>query len=444
MIEPLDFIHDFALGDAPQTAIDRARLHLLDLIGVGAGGSQTKLSEIISTHATTMFGGSAPMLFDGRTASPAGVALAAGMTIDSLDGHDGYNPAKGHIGCPLLGALLGIAADKDIAGKDFFEAFVMGYEFGARASVAQHRTVSDYHTSGSWGAVTAAAAVSRLLRLTPEQTRHALGIAEYHGPRSQMMRCIDHPTMVKDGSGWGAMTGVTAAYLAQDGFTGAPAITIENAPEYWTDLGNRWAVTEQYVKPYPVCRWAQAPIECALTLRRQHGLLPDQVARIEVATFHESIRLAIRRPTTTEEAQYSTSFPCAVAMVRDGVSPADIADDALDDPAVLRLSDTMVFVEDDHANTAFPQRRLAKVSLVLIDGTRLESEWMEPKWDATAPPTETEMRYKYRALANPILGASRAARVEALVDDITDGGTNELIQALTQPVSRSASSGSSD
>ena len=42
-----------------------------------------------------------------------------------------------------------------------------------------------------------------------------------------MMRCIDHPTMVKDGSGWGAFAGVSAAYLAADGFTGAPAITIE-------------------------------------------------------------------------------------------------------------------------------------------------------------------------------------------------------------------------
>lgn len=31
------------------------------------------------------------------------------------------------------------------------------------------------------------------------------------------MRCIDHPTMVKDGSGWGAMAGVSAALLAADG-----------------------------------------------------------------------------------------------------------------------------------------------------------------------------------------------------------------------------------
>jgi len=61
-----------------------------------------------------------------------------------------------------------------------------------------------------------------------------------------MMRCIDHPTMVKDGSGWGAFAGVSAAYLAADGFTGAPAITIEagGAAEPWSDLGRRWRILE--------------------------------------------------------------------------------------------------------------------------------------------------------------------------------------------------------
>ena len=42
------------------------------------------------------------------------------------------------------------------------------------------------------------------------------------------MRCIDHPSMVKDGSGWGAMAGISAAYLAKSNFTGSPAILVED------------------------------------------------------------------------------------------------------------------------------------------------------------------------------------------------------------------------
>lgn len=433
---PFDLIHDLNWTDLPAPARERTGLCLLDLIGVAAGGMGTRLSAIIRDHAAEAFGGTVPMLFDARTASAAGVALAAGMSIDALDGHDGFNPAKGHIGCPLFPAALAMAHLHGVSGTEFLSAIALGYEFGARASMAQHGTVADYHTSGSWGAVTAAAAGARLAGLDRDKTRHALGIAEYHGPRSQMMRCIDHPTMIKDGSGWGAMTGVSAVQLAARGFTGAPAITVEAAPQFWADLGERWFILEQYFKPYPVCRWAQAPVEGVLALARAHGLTAKNVAQIEVTTFHESVRLATNRPRTTEEAQYSTSFPCAVALVRGGISPADIADDALDDPEILRLSQSLEMHESDHANARFPAERLARVSLILTDGTRLDGDWMNPRWDHRAPPTEAELRAKYHALADPILGKTRAAGIEDALSGLAGGGLAPLTDLLFQPISR--------
>ena len=432
---PLDLIHRLDWAALPSQVQLRAELCLLDLVGIAAGGTQTRLSAIIHDHAAGVFGGTRPMLFDGRTASPAGVALAAGMTIDSLDGHDGYNPAKGHIGCPLLPALLALAPE-DMPGIEFMAALVMGYEFGARVSAAQHATVADYHTSGSWGAVVAAAAGARLLGLSYEISRHALGIAEYHGPRSQMMRCIDHPTMLKDGSGWGSMAGVSAALLAKSGFTGAPAITVEDAPDFWDDIGTRWRIMDQYFKPYPVCRWAQAPVEGVLALARAHDLTSDRVERIEVATFHESVRLATARPRTTEEAQYSTSFPCAVALVRGGIGPEDITGDALDDPEIVRLSTGLRMTEDGEANALFPGKRVARVSLLLKDGTRLDGGLSTPRWDATDPPTEDEIRTKFHAIAGPLLGSARASAIESAIHDLPKTGLAPLAGLICQPISR--------
>ena len=432
-MDPIDLIHSLTWDDLPADVQARAPLVLLDLIGVAAGGLVTDMSRIARDHAAMVFGGTRPMLLDGRTASPPGVALAAGMTIDSLDGHDGYNPSKGHIGCPLFPAILALAPE-DLSGTEAMATLVMGYEFGARAAEAQHGTVSDYHTSGAWGAVTAAAAGARLVGLDRDQTRHAIGIAEYHGPRSQMMRCIDHPTMVKDGSGWGSMAGVSAALLAQQGFTGAPAITVEEAPAYWTGIGTDWRFLQQYFKPYPVCRWAQAPVEGVLALRRKHGLTSDRVARIGVETFHESIRLATRRPQSTEEAQYSTSFPCAVAMVRDGIAPEDIQGDGLLGPEVLRLSDGMTFTENDEANRRFPRERLARITLTLVDGTVLQGDWMQPRWDYWCPPTEGELRAKYHALADPVLGAARAAAIEAAIDGLPGTAFSKVTDLICGPV----------
>lgn len=432
--DPIRFIHALGWSDLSERHRKQIKLALLDLLGVAASGIATRLSKIVRDHTIEEFGGSVPMLFDGRTASASGAALAAGMTIDSVDGHDGFNLAKGHIGCPLLAALLPMAESSKLSGQEFLSSMVMGYEFGARASIAQHGTVPDYHTSGSWGAVTAAASGARLHRLDHDKTCHALGIAEYHGPRSQMMRCIDYPTMVKDGSGWGAMCGVSAVGLAAKGFTGAPAITVEKAPEYWSDLGDRWYLFEQYFKPYPVCRWAQAPIEGVLALTHQHGLTSDMVERIVVHTFHESVRLATKHPQASDEAQYSTSYPCAVALVRGDVTPSDIGDSALSDPEILRLSTSMEMLEDDHANSVFPATRLARVSLHLKDGRVLEGDWKEPRWDHTAPPSEAELREKFHKFAEPVLGAARATAIESAVDGLDNTLLSELTKHLYQPI----------
>ncbi len=434
-----DFLHDTKYDDLPEDVRAYARRWLLDLIGVAAGGSQTGLSRIIRDHAAAHFGAgskSARMVFDGRRVSPAGAALAGGMTIDALDGHDGHKLTKGHVGCGIFPALLAISdAEEQTDGAGFLTALAIGYEIGTRAGIALHRTACDYHTTGAWIAVACAALGARVLGLDSRQSHEALGIAEYHGPRSQMMRCIDHPTMVKDGSGWGAMAGVSAAYLAADGFTGAPAITVagDEVSDLWSDLGSNWRIFEQYYKPHPVCRWAQPPLRAVLDLRARHNLTSDQVERIEVTTFHQSRRLAVRRPRTTEEAQYSTSFPTAVAMVRGAVGPGDVAAEALADPEVLRLSESMVMTESDAYNAAFPANRIAHVSLVLKDGRRLTSEPTEASGDPESPASLQELRAKYQAWATPVIGARRSRAISDAIDRLGRGGEHILPDLVLAP-----------
>lgn len=251
------FLHDLRRPDVPAEAQALARQWLLDLAGVAAG---TPLSRIIRDHAAAQFGPgdrSARMLMDGRRVSPAGAALAGDMTIDALDAHDGHKLTKGHAGCGVLSAALALAeAETRSDGAEFLTSLVLGYEIGTRAGIALHRTAADYHTSGAWMAVAVAVAAlgARALGLS----REALGIAEYHGPRSPMMRCIDHPTMVKDGAGWGAMAGISP-------LPASPALPPSSSknPEVadlWSDLGGRWRIAEQYFKPHSVCRWAQPSV----------------------------------------------------------------------------------------------------------------------------------------------------------------------------------------
>ncbi len=408
----IDFIHDLTWEDIPSEVRHQAKRCLLDTVGVAIGARQTDVSRIIYDHAARFFGGQGSRLwFDGRFASLPGIVLAHGMSIDSLDMHDSCRPVKGHAGLAQIPTAIATASldpAGDISGKELLTTIAMAYDIAIRTGTAQHATVCDYHTSGSWNAVGCAAIVARRLGLNREQTRHALGIAEYHGPRSQMMRAIDYPSMVKDGSGWGAMAGVSAGFLAADGFTGAPAITVEaeNVAEYWADLGQRFSLMIQYFKPYAVCYWAQAAVAGALQIQKEHNLAIEDITRIQVYAFHEATRLAMREPQLTDEAQYSLPYPVGAALVYGKLGHEELSGEALHNPDVLRLSNMVELIEDDALNARFPAERLSRVVMETRQGGRYDTGIVKPLWDLSVPAKDNELVGKFRSLAMPNLAES--------------------------------------
>jgi len=442
MTQPFtEFLHSADADSIPDDMLGLGRKWLLDLLGVAAGATHTRMSRIMRDHVAEHFAPGrrkVPMLFDGRLASPGGAALAGGITIDALDAHDGHKLTKGHVGCGVLPALLSFTQAEQLKDdRAFLASLVVGYEIGTRAGIALHRTACDYHTSGAWIAIAAAALGARSMGLDAAQTREAIGIAEYHGPRSQMMRVIDQPTMLKDGSGWGAMAGVSAAYLAAEGFTGAPAITVEgeDVADLWDDLGQTWRIAEQYFKHYPICRWAQPPVQAVLELRATHKLTSEDVEKIEITTFHNSLRLATRAPITTEEAQYSTAYPTAVAMVRGRVDPDDVMEQSFNDPEIKRLAAGMNVVESETYNAAFPANRISSVTLTLKNGKTLTSGDTEALGDPENPVTEADVKTKFHAYARPKLGDARAEALEKAVGALGDGsGLGALQQHIFAPV----------
>jgi 2-methylcitrate dehydratase PrpD len=439
----IKFIHKTTWNNLPEGIRHQARRCLLDTIATGIAGRSTNLSKIVYDFAAFAFGGSGALLWlDGREVSPPGAALAHGMTIDALDIHDGHPLAKGHAGAAIVPTVLGMVPLKGsatISGQELLTSLVIGYELSLRAGISLHATVCDYHASGAWNALGCAAVVARRLGLNQEQTKHALGIAEYYGPRAQMMRCIDYPTMIKDGSGWGAMAGTSAAYLAQSNFTGAPAVTVEseNVNKIWNDLGQRWQINRQYFKPHATCRWAQPAIEAALALQKKYNILPEQIKQIRIFTFHEAVRLSTRRPQTTEAAQYSLPFPLSAALVHGRLGPGELHGSALSDKNVLRISDCVKLIEDDRFNANFPARRLAQVKIETYQGQIYASDDVETTWDAKTPPTNSELKQKFRWLVKEQIPAGRSQKLEELIWNCADlKDSIDLLTLLTKPIAR--------
>lgn len=198
------FSADLRPRDLPPEVLTVLRRSLLDTIGVAAIGRTTDMAAIARKVASIMGGAgatSARILMDGTQVSTTAAAMAGAMTVDSVDAHDCTSPCKGHAGSAIFPALFAYADGRDITGADFATLLTVGYEVAYRAGLAQHATSSDYHTSGAWTAIGVATAYAKGLGCDMESIRQAAGIAEYHGPSSQMMRCIDYPTMVRGGVG---------------------------------------------------------------------------------------------------------------------------------------------------------------------------------------------------------------------------------------------------
>ncbi|MFW8595155.1 MmgE/PrpD family protein [Cribrihabitans neustonicus] len=426
-----DFILKLAPGDLPGGTREAAALMFLDTLGVAIGAAPMQAGRIARGTAAALYGSSSPshsarMLLDGRRVSVAGAAFAAAAATDNLDAHDGYAPSKGHIGVVIIPAIAALAETvRDLSGPEALTLTTIGYEIAGRAGLALHANVSDYHTSGAWNALGVAAVAARMRRLSRAQLREALGIAEYHGPRSQMMREIANPTMLHDGSAWGALAGISAAVLAEGGFTGAPAITVE-APEaaaHWDDLGKFWQVQHQYVKPYPICRWAHAPIDALRGLMRKHRFGPEQIENIHIRTFRESACLYAGLPETTSQAQYSLAFAVAVMGVHGRIGVEHITGAGLHDPQAAALHSRITVSEAPRHSARFPACRVADVEVTLTSGAVLRSGDVHARGGPESPMPRDEITGKFMEFAVPVVGEPRSELIREAVLGFTREGS---------------------
>ncbi|WP_170329692.1 MmgE/PrpD family protein [Ruegeria arenilitoris] len=438
-----DFTLNRSVDEMPDSAKEAAALMMLDTMGILIASGPMEAGVIARDTAALLYASSDPaysarMLFDGRPVSLAGAAYAAATQTDNLDGHDGYNPTKGHIGVVVLPALAALAEHRpDLTGPEALAAVITGYEIAGRAGLSLHASVSDYHTSGAWNALGVVAMAARLRGFTSEQTRQAMGIAEYHGPRSQMMREIANPTMLHDGSGWGAMVGISAAVLAERGFTGAPAITIEAeaAAPYWVDLGQFWQVEHQYVKPYPICRWAHAAIDAVRAVMSANNLTHAQIQNIRINSFHQAACLYDGMPGTTSQAQYSLPFAVAVQAIYDRIGVEHISGAGLCDPVVEEFLTRIEVVESNRHSSRFPQGRWADVILSTSAGRVFESGDIHARGGPEAPISRDEVLVKYAEFATPVIGKARADAIRKAILGWVDSNSrySDLSQLIYYP-----------
>jgi 2-methylcitrate dehydratase PrpD len=429
------FARDLQWGDIPDAVRTWALRCVLDLCGCAIAGSRTRVVAIVQAYVKETFGaGGATVIGSAERTTPSGAALANAFAASAFDLDDGYRPLKGHPGAVVFPAAAAAAEAARASGTEFLSALVAGYELAMRAGRLLHPLYGFYHGSGAWGPIGAAAAAARALGLPAEEVWHAMGIAEFHAPMTPEMRSVDWPSMLKDGIGWGGFVGFASARLAALGFTGIPSLfDSEGAADLVGSLGRDYLMPRVYVKTFAACRWAHPAVLGALTAAAQLGVPATDLVRIRVHTFEAAMHLRGTAPRTTEDAQFSLPWPVACALVDGAVGPDQVLEAALGDPVRRSVAERVEIAHDADLEQAFPERALAWVELEARDGRRARSPVVAAPGDVESPLTDEEVERKFHLLADPVLGAGRAAAVVREVRRLPDAGDTGGLMALLRP-----------
>ena len=430
------WLADLTWDDLPPEVRRQAKRCVKDIVATAAGSRCLPAWKSVRDICTAQFGpGPSPMWFSGQAGSLVGACYFNAQVVDSLDCHDGFRPNKGHCGATVVPVALSASAlrEDEFQGTELLTAVVAGYEIASRAGMALHDTYAPhYHASGSWAAIGAAAAGAKVLGISPGAVDDVLGMAEYYAPISPMLRCTDHPSIVKDAAGPGAWAAGMALALGREGLDGLPSLLTATAQgrELAATVGEDWMIMRQYFKPYPVCRWAQPVVEGLRFLRRDADFTWEQIERIEVETFANAVNLNHFPPNHSDGAQYSLPWAVAVYAVDGALGVAQVDPSRLDDRRVLQTGERIVARVADDLEARFPAEALARTTVTLTDGRVLNGPTLGARGDYTDPLSDEEMNAKAVELLTVGLGELRCEEVLSALNGLDDGPIQRLLQVL--------------
>ena len=418
-----DFAATLTFDAIPAPVIRRCEDLLLDWFGSTLAGKAARAVEIMANFAERMGpqDGPSEILIHRRGSSPLLAAMANAAASHVAEQDDVHNGSVFHPACVVFPAALATAQALGRSGRELLTASVAGYEVGIRVGEFLGRShYKVFHTTGTAGTLAAAAAVGHLLRLTPEQMLHAFGSA---GTQSaglwEFLRDAADSKQLHPAHAAGA--GLTAAYLAQGGFTGARRI-LEGAqglaagmssdadPHKLTDaLGTRWALAETSFKYHAACRHTHPAADALQQVLQANQLKAGDVKRVTTLVHQGAIDVlgSVVDPQTVHQSKFNMGTVLALVAVlgRAGLSEFDASFRA---PEVVAFRDKVVMELDPEVDAAYPARWIGKVRVETNDGRVLHGRVDEPKGDPGNTLSRAELEDKALRLAQYHQGASEA------------------------------------
>ncbi|MGS1107809.1 MmgE/PrpD family protein [Achromobacter anxifer] len=426
------FAANLRYEDIPAPVLRRAEDLLLDCLASILAGASARAVQAVDRYAAAMGPADGPseVLITRRRTTPLFAAMVNAAAAHVVEQDDVHNGSVFHPAAVVFPPALAVAQALGRSGRDLLVASVAGYEVGIRVGEFLGRShYKIFHTTGTAGTLAAAVTTGRLLNLSPEEMLHALGSAgtQAAGLWEFLRDAADSKQLH---TAKAAADGITAAYLAREGFTGARRIlegpqgmaagmSTDADPSRLCDrLGERWALAETSFKFHASCRHTHPAADALQQALRENKLTEADIERV-VAHVHQGaidVLGPVVNPQTVHQSKFSMGTVLAL-IARQGRAGLAEFDAGLDDPGVAAFRGKVEMELDPEVDGAYPQRWIGKVTVYTRDGRKLHGRVDEPKGDPGNTLSRAEIEDKTLSLGR-YADAATEPELRGLIDAI--------------------------
>jgi 2-methylcitrate dehydratase len=418
------------LGDK---AIHEARRYLLDSLGCAFGGYKQEDARIALKVLDEIGGsGKATIIGNGKKTDPVTASLANALMVRVMDYNDIYWQQDPSHPTDIIPAAIACGERQGLGGKDLIVGIILGHEFEMRLCEAAFPGIRER----GWHHATLTAFASPIvagwmLRLPWEKIQHAIGIsASRHASYGAVT--AGKLTMMKNTvDPMATQSGVLAALLAEEGYTG-PEHIIDGkegmvhcfGPDWKLDvlvdgLGDSWRIERCGMKAFPTEALTHAPISATLDLMHDNDLSHNNVEKVHIRSLARAADILADPskydPRSKETADHSLPYVIAAALVDKQVTPAQFeAERIMSDDIRAQLNKVEV-VADPEIEKLFPELQRVIVTIKTTDGKEFTKQLDYPKGDPRNPLTDEEVETKFDALASPIFTDDARKRIKDAV-----------------------------
>ncbi len=450
-----EFAVNLKFEDLSTEVVETTKKFIYDSIACAFGGYKTKDVNIIRNIYKNMGGSEDSTVIGFGDRIPAvNATLVNSLMIRALDYNDIYWKEDPSHPSDLIPAALSVGELVGANMEEVITAIVLAYEFeqrlcefaipGVRERKWHHATLTQFVSPIVAG---------KLLGLTVDEMVNAIGINGVHnhtigaptaGKLTMMKNTVD-PMAVQ--------SGVFAALMAKEGYTGTEAVfegkegfmdtffgwnVKEQQPDpvkmqgrealgNWTwdvnkligGLGESYKIMECGMKAFPTEALTHTHITAVLKVVKNNNINYDEIEEIKITTIARAVDILFDphkyRPESRETADHSLPYCIAAAVVDKKITTATFSEEKLKDPRIWEVIDKIKGEASEEFDKMFPEKQPSRATIKTKDG-KIYSEYLEyPKGDPREPMTIEDIDAKFEGLAEGLLDSQRQNQIKGMI-----------------------------